>query len=149
MQLLKSVLVIALLTAAVVLFPLRRAQAAFAERAPGTAATPRKPARRRLLPGGALGQVNEHARVARLIAQRGQAPAAAKHAGDVRTLKHVAAAPDGAGQDGARDCWDNIGGGVAAVPQPERLNTETPSFEPLASAQSVGDIPVPPPKPLA
>ena len=163
MHLLKSVLVIALLTAAVVLFPLRRAQAAFAARQAGSvAATPRKPARRRLFLGGAIVQASTHSPLASRAA-RGSRREAVQSAARLQsvaaghnTLKSASAAAvhvvgssaDGAQADGTHDCCDPLVDSVITVPQPDQLATVSPSPEPAVTAQSVGEIPVPPPKPI-
>jgi hypothetical protein len=163
MHLLKSVLVIALLTAAVVLFPLRRAQAAFAARHAGAvAANPRKPARRRLLPGGAIVHASTHSPLAsrsargsrrevvqsavrvQEVAARQEKMESASHAAG-----HLAgSSADGAQADGTHDCCDPLVDSVITVPQPDQLTTVSPSPDPVVAAQPVGEIPVPPPKPI-
>jgi hypothetical protein len=152
MHLLKSVLVIALLTAAVVLFPLRRAQAAFAARQAGAvAANSRKPARRRLLAGGAIVQASTHSPLASRSARgsRREVVQSAVRLQEVAALQetmksaphaagHLAGSPaDGAQPDGTYVCCDPLVDCVVTVPQPEQLTTVSPSPDPAAAHDSV------------
>jgi len=154
MKLAKPILVAALVLAAAVLFPMRKAQAALARTQPtaATVSSPRPPGRRR--PSGPLQiikreptglqtpNVTSRAAGRPATARRDSGPSAhdAEHLGQSTPQAHAPAA--------AADC-DSIIDRVNYALRPQPTGTARPTTHLVVNARVVDDIPKPPPKTAA
>jgi hypothetical protein len=159
---LKATLCFTLIFAAGVLFPLRRAQQAFAPRSSGTAlaSVPRFKLRRRLGRTVLAAHRQHSTRASELAApvkvkapKRRRTISTVSHVSSTAALRHShhkqspqAGTPAPATTDSAFHCDFAPPGRAARLPEPECV-VSAPAFPPLSvTTQAVGDTPVPPPK---
>jgi hypothetical protein len=162
MTLLKAIVCLALIFAAVVLFPLRRAQQAFAPRGAGAtvASAPRPKFRRR--PGRALAAIRRHHAVVASEFATAVKVKAPRRRRTASTVSHVRSAqlsrhamkPSSPGHAPAAHAADSGAthfdfappGRAVRPPEPECARTPVANPPLSVTPQAVGDIPVPPPK---
>jgi hypothetical protein len=161
MTLLKATLCFTLIFAAVVLFPLRRAQQAFAPRSgsPAVASVPRFKLRRRLSRSILAARREHSTRASELAApvkvkapRRRRTVSTVSHVRSALTLReaHKQSPHAGAGAPAvsraAFNCDFAPPGRATRLPEPECVVSAFSSPPLSVTTQAVGDTPVPPPK---